>query len=144
PINRTEAARMVARAIERIRREEGSGGYSTRRDLEPVLDRLMEEFRTELTALGVKLPASGEVPPPKFFSFTPVDRAQVRGGYTSRDLRLENRQGLLWHRTLNGGFTFESRAQVGDVVTFYLQPEVHGNEEFGTAALAVGYVKLTA
>jgi hypothetical protein len=143
PINRTEAARMVARAIEKIRRDEGGAGYSTRRDLEPVLDRLMEEFRVELAELGVKLPASGEVPKRSYVSFTPVDRAQVRAGYTSRDIRPENRQGLSWQRGLNGGATFESRAQIGDFLTFYLQPELHGNEFFGQAGLATGYVKLT-
>src|SRR6267142_7228539 len=44
PLSRIEAARIVARAIERIRRDD-SGGLNTRRDLEPVLDRLIEEFR---------------------------------------------------------------------------------------------------
>src|SRR5215813_6682258 len=53
PISRVEAARIVARAIERIRRDEG--GLNTRRDLEPVLDRLIEEFRPELAGLGVQV-----------------------------------------------------------------------------------------
>jgi hypothetical protein len=143
PMNRTEAARVVARAIEKIRRDQGGTGFSTRRDLEPVLDRLMEEFRTELASLGVTVPATGQVPPRSFVSFTPVDRAQVRGGFVSRDLRLENRQGLSWQRGFNGDTTFESRMQVGDFLTFYLQPELHGNEHFGGARLASGYVKLT-
>src|SRR4029434_10398124 len=72
PISRIEAARIVARAIERIRRDE-SGGLNTRRDLEPVLDRLMEEFKTELAGLGVRLSEDG-VAAPGFFSFTPIDR----------------------------------------------------------------------
>jgi hypothetical protein len=143
PINRTEAARMVARAIAKIR--SGEGVYNSRQDLEPVLDRLIEEFRPELAALGMKLPTGpASAPPPPFFSFTPVDRAQVRAGYVSRDLRLEDRQGLRWKQGANAGATFESRAQIGDVVTFYLQPEVHGNEYFGQASIATGYVKLTA
>src|SRR5215467_1385955 len=51
PLNRIEAARVVARAIERIRRDEPDD-LNLRRDLEPVLDRLMEEFKVELASLG--------------------------------------------------------------------------------------------
>jgi hypothetical protein len=140
PLNRTEAARLVARAIEKIRSEQGS--YNSRPDLEPVLDRLIKEFHAELGGLGVQLPGSSPTPTP-FFSFTPVDRAQVRGGFASRDFHLENRQGLTFQRGVNGGTTFETRAQVGDFLTFYLQPELHGNEDFWQARVATGYVKLT-
>ena len=140
PMNRTEAARLVARAIETIR--SGQGTYNNRTDLEPVLDRLIKEFRVELAALKVKLPGV-ETSAPGFFSFTPIDRAQVRGGYASRDIRLENRQGLWLKNGFSGATTFESRAQVGDFLTFYLQPELHGNEEYGQARLASGYAKLT-
>src|SRR5262250_3229137 len=79
PISRVEAARIVARAIERIRRDEG--GLNTRRDLEPVLDRLIEEFRPELAGLGVQVP--DPVAAPGTFSFTPVDRAMAFAGYAS-------------------------------------------------------------
>src|SRR3990172_8115053 len=58
PLSRIEAARIVARAIEKIRRDE-EGVYNTRRDLEPVLDRLTAEFREELASLGVKLSGEG-------------------------------------------------------------------------------------
>lgn len=140
PLNRTEAARLVARAIEKIRSEQGT--YNSRPDLEPVLDRLIKELRTELGSLGVQLPGA-TLPPAPFFSFTPVDRAQVRGGFASRDVPLDNRQGLTFQRGVNGGTTFETRAQIGDVLTFYLQPELHANEEFWQARLSSGYVKLT-
>ena len=143
PISRAEAARMVARAIETIRADT-AGAYNNRQDLESVLNRLMEEFRTELAALGVKLPAEGPARAPGLVSFTPVDRAQVWGAYTSRNFTPVNVRGLRLFEGVNGGFTFESRAQVGDHVTFYLQPELHGNEDYGAARLATGYVKLTA
>jgi hypothetical protein len=143
PMSRTEAAKIVARAIAKIRADEG-GVYNNRQDFEPVLDRLTDEFKQELAALGVKLPADRTPRTPGVVSFTPVDRAQVRGGYASRDFSLINSQGLRFQRGANGGFTFESRAQIGDHVTFYLQPEVHGNEEYGAARLTAGYVKLTA
>src|SRR5437763_11433421 len=55
PLSRIEAARIVARAIEKIRRDD-AGALNERRDLEPVLDRLMEEFKVELASLGVQAP----------------------------------------------------------------------------------------
>ena len=141
PLSRSEAARIVARAIGKIRGDE-AGAYSMRRDLEPVLDRLIEEFRLELVALGVKLP--GDLgPAPGFFSLVPVDRAQVRAGYGSRDLSWVNSQGLRFQGGMNSGATFESRAQVGDFLTLYVQPEFQGNEEFAAGRLATGYAKLT-
>ncbi len=39
--------------------------------------------------------------------------------------------------------TFETRAQLGDLVSFYLQPELLANAEYGAARLATGYAKLT-
>jgi hypothetical protein len=141
PLSRLEAARIVARAIERIRRDE-AGVYTMRRDLEPVLDRLMREFQTELAGPGANVPGDSSLAP-AFFSFLPVDRAQVLAGYASRDLSFVNGQGLRFRRDANGGVTFESRAQIGDFLTFYLQPELLGNEEFADARLASGYAKLT-
>ena len=143
PFSRTEAARLVARAIEKIRAD-SVGAYNNRQDLESVLNRLLAEFRPELASLGVKVADVDGTAAPGTFSFTPVDRAQVRGGYASRDLSLINNQGLRFQHGVNGGLTFESRAQIGDHVTFYLQPELTGNEEYGAARLVAGYVKLTA
>ena len=143
PLSRTEGARIVARAIMAIRADT-AGVYNNRQDLEAVLDRLMDEFRTELALLGVKMPADRTSAPPGVVTFLPMDRAQVRAGYASRDLSFANSQGMRFQRGANAGFTFESRVQIGDWVTFYLQPELHLNEEFGAARLATGYVKLTA
>jgi len=81
PLSRIEAARIVARAIEKIRGDD-TGGLNARRDLEPVLDRLMEEFKVELASLGVQAP--GGSAPPGFVSFLPLDRAQVFGAYANR------------------------------------------------------------
>lgn len=141
PLSRIEAARIVARAVEKIRRD-AEGVYNTRRDLEPVLDRLKGEFQTELASLGVHL-TDAPAQAPGTVSFTPVDRAQVFAGYASRDLRLLDSQGLKFQRGANGGLTFESRMQIGDVLTFYLQPWLHENEEFGAVRLQTGYAKLT-
>jgi len=78
------------------------------------------------------------------FSFTPIDRAQARLGYASRELSLINSQGLRFQNGINGGLTFESRAQIGDWVTFYLQPEGVANGDYGQARVAAGTLKLTA
>jgi hypothetical protein len=73
-----------------------------------------------------------------------VDRAQARLAWASRDLTVPNHQGLRFEEGPNAGLTFESRLQVGDWLTVYLQPELLGNDEFGAARLAQGYLKLTA
>jgi len=140
PLSRIEAARIVARAIEKIRRDD-TGGLNARRDLEPVLDRLMDEFKVELASLGVQPP--GGPGPPGFVSCLPVDRAQVFGAYANRQFSLVNNQGHTFKRGATGGLTFESRAQIGDFLTFYLQPELLENEDYGAARLATGYAKLT-
>lgn len=141
PLSRIEAARIVARAIEKIRRDE-EGAYNQRRDLEPVLARLTEEFRTELVSLGVKSVGEG-VEAPGTFALVPLDRAQVFAAYASRVVRPPNNQGFTFRDGANGGATLESRLQIGDYLTFYLQPWLHGNDEFGAAGLATGYAKLT-
>src|SRR5437867_8186034 len=140
PLSRVEAARFVARAVAKIRSDE-AGALNERRDLEPVLDRLMEEFNVELAALGVRT-AEG-VTPPGFVSFTPADRAQVFAGYANHDFSLVNSQGHTVRRGANGGLTFESRLQLGDFLTFYVQPELLLNEDYNAARLATGYLKLT-
>src|SRR5438552_3586506 len=89
PLSRIEAARIVARAIQKIRGDD-AGGLNARRDLEPVLDRLMEEFKVELVSLGVQAP--GGSAPPGFVSFLPLDRAQVFGAYASHQFSLVNSQ----------------------------------------------------
>jgi len=140
PLSRVEAARIVARAIARIRRDEPEG-LNMRRDLEPVLDRLIEEFKVELAELGVQVPDG--VKPPGTFSFTPIDRAQVFNGLATHGFSLVNEQGSSVKRSFNMGLTFESRAQIGDYLTFYIQPELLANQDYTAARLITGYAKLT-
>jgi hypothetical protein len=139
PLSRVEAARIVARAIQKIRRDEP--GLNLRRDLEPVLERLIVEFRTELAALGVRVPDGAE--PPGTFSFTPIDRAQVFSGLATHSFSLVNEQGTSVKRSFNMGLTFESRAQLWDFLTLYVQPELLANEDYTAARLITGYAKLT-
>ena len=140
PLSRVEAARIVARAIEKIRNDD-AGGLNARRDLEPVLDRLLEELKVELTSLGLRTSEGGTAP--GFFAFTPIDRAQAFGAYANHQFSLVNSQGRTFKRGVNGGLTFESRAQLGDFLSLYLQPELLENEDYGAARLATGYAKLT-
>src|SRR5215510_10440938 len=140
PLSRVEAARIVARAIQKIRRDEPEG-LNLRRDLEPVLDRLIEEFRVELAALGVQVPDAAEQP--GAFSFTPIDRAQVFSGLATHGFSLVNEQGTSVKRTFNMGLTFETRAQIWDSLTFYIQPELLANQDYTAARLMTGYAKLT-
>jgi hypothetical protein len=140
PLSRVEAARIVARAIQKIRRDEPEG-LNLRRDLEPVLDRLIEEFKVELAALGVQVPDGVE--PPGNFSFTPIDRGQVFSALATHGFSLVNEQGTSVKRTFNMGLTFESRAQLWDFLTFYIQPELLANQDYTAARLITGYAKLT-
>lgn len=141
PISRTEAARIVAAAVKAIRGDT-LGRWNSRRDLESVVDRLTEEFRVELAGLGVSL-SSAPLPAPGLVSFVPVDRAQAHLGYATERVSFVNSQGRRFETRLNGGMTFESRAQIGDALTLYLQPEFAGNPEFEALRLATGYAKLT-
>ena len=116
----------MARAIEKIRADT-AGVYNNRQDLESVLNRLIEEFRPELISLGVKVGDGRTTPAPRFFSFTPIDRAQVRGGYVNRDFSLINNQGLKFQGGVNGGH--ECAGRMGerhgrsDVRQLHLRPE---------------------
>jgi hypothetical protein len=142
PLSRLEAARAVARAVETIRQDEARV-WDARRDLEPVLDRLIAEFRVELAALGVRV---GEAPvaAPGLVVFVPVDRARVQAGYAGRHgFRFVNERGLAYDEGFNGIAAFDSRLQVGDFLSVYLEPELHGSEESLSLRLRTGYLKLT-
>src|SRR5436309_659110 len=101
----------------------------------------MEDLKVELTSLGVRTSEGGTAP--GFFAFTPIDRAQAFGAYANHQFSLVNSQGRTFKRGVNGGLTFESRAQLGDFLSLYLQPELLENEDYGAARLATGYAKLT-
>src|SRR5438445_10718295 len=121
PLSRVEAARIVARAIARIRRDEPEG-LNMRRDLEPVLDRRIEEFKVELAELGVQVPDG--VKPPGTFSFTPIDRAQVFNGLATHGFSLVNEQGCSVNRSVNIGLTVVSLALLGDYVPYVRLPDL--------------------
>lgn len=142
PLSRVEAARMVAQAIGAINKDQ-SGTFNTRGDLPELLDRLIAEFRTEMRDLGgVKTPLDLG-PPSGFLSGRPLDSAQLRAGFANRRYSLVNNQGRRLENGLNNWISTEHRAQIGDFLSLYLNPEFHGNEEFWSGRLLGGYAKLT-
>lgn len=141
PLTRVEAARIVAQAIERISLD-GAGDYNHRGYLEDLLYRLIEEFKPELAALGVEVPVALG-PPPGFLTLKPVDKLRVGIGYTTKQVPLVNSQGKLFEKGLNTGVALQGRAQVGDFLSLYLNPEFHGDAERTVVRLLTGYVKLT-
>jgi hypothetical protein len=141
PLSRIEAARMVARAIERIRANDRPADED-RRDLEPVLDRLMAELRPELIALGVRRP-NGAPPGPSLITYRPVDRITGFGAYATARRTLPASGARRFEDGFNAGTALESHAQIGDVLTVFVQPEALANEDFASVRLARGYAKLT-
>lgn len=141
PLSRVEAARIVAQAIGTINRDQ-LGTFNDRRDIQDLLDRLISEFRTELADLGVK-GSAGAGPPSKFFSWRPLDTAKLEAGYAGHRFSPVNNQGRRLESGVNSRFSTEHRAQIGDVLTLYLNPEFDGNEEFSRFRLLTGYAKLT-
>jgi hypothetical protein len=141
PLSRTEAARIVARAVQAIRSDTG-GATNGRLDLEDVVDRLVEEFREELAALGVRVPGAPEGPQ-RFFLLKPLDKVQLQGAFSTRRAHLVNSLGAKFQEGFGGRLALQNRAQIGDFLSFYLYPEAQANEEFTSARLIQGYAKLT-
>src|SRR5439155_10644116 len=78
PLSRAEAARLVARAIEKIRADT-AGVYNNRQDREPDLHRLTHEPRPALRSRGGQLEGARPTPAPRFFTLRRSDRPPVRG-----------------------------------------------------------------
>ena len=129
PYGRKEAAKMVSRAIERIRANKiGDDGRAA--IAEPLLNRLMVEFRDELITVGTlkrrARDSSG------LFRFgarlqTEVDQFFVGDGQTVR-LR-ENRGGEYYANGLQNQTDLRGWMEVGDWAAFMLQPKVITNAD---------------
>jgi hypothetical protein len=134
PYSRKQAAKYVARAIERIRadeiREDGRKVLA-----EPLLERLMAEFRPELMDLGTI--ARKRTAPAQTVRYgarlqTEVDAFSVGGGQTVR-LR-ENRGGEYYANGVQNQTDIRGWLEVGDWAAFMLQPKFISN----TKALSRG------
>ncbi len=141
PMSRLEMARVISGAIKRINEDE-RGIYNDRKDMEGVLEELIEEFQPELASLGVE-PALRLGPPQPFYFFKPLDKMRMRVGHSEDDTSLENSQGEELWEGINTGVGLRSRAQIADSFSFFVQPEGYFREGESMGRLVVGYAKLT-
>ncbi len=141
PLSRMEAARMVAQAVSKIKNEMGND-YSDRTYLEDLVYRLVEEFGTELAAMGVKTPLNAEAQS-KFCEFKPVDNVQLGSAYANNAQKLVNNSGQHTKEGFNSYLTLDGRNQVGDFLSLYYQPEFTNDENNNQGRLQLGYGKIT-
>jgi len=127
PYSRKEAAKMVSRAIERIR-DDRIGVDGRAAIAEPLLNRLMVEFRAELIAIGTVKKRVGDSS--GLFRYgarlqSEVDAFFVGDGQTVR-LR-ENRGGEYYANGLQNQTDVRGWLEVGDWAAFMVQPKIITN-----------------
>ena len=127
PYSRKQAAKYVARAIERIRtdeiREDGREVLA-----EPLLERLMTEFRPELMDLGAIARKRTETFQAIRYGArlqTEVDAFSVGGGQTVRFR--ENRGGEYYANGVQNQTDVRGWLEVGDWAAFMVQPKFISN-----------------
>jgi hypothetical protein len=127
PYSRKQAAKYVARAIERIRadeiREDGREALA-----EPLLERLMAEFRPELMDLGAIARKRTETSQAVRYGArlqTEVDAFSVGGGQTVRFR--ENRGGEYYANGVQNQTDVRGWLEVGDWAAFIVQPKFISN-----------------
>lgn len=141
PLSRVEAARIVAQAVRRLQ-EDQYGDYNHRGYLEELLYRLVEEFGSELTEMGVRTPLNRE-PPASFFEFHPLDHLQFGSPFSTKKRQVFNHLG---ERIAKGGNfepTADGRVQIGDYVSLYYQPQFSLSQDGYRGRLLNGYGKFT-
>ena len=123
PYSRQEAAKYVARAIERVRGDQVPlDGRET--IAEPLLDRLLQEFRPELTDLHVLSRPSGQGSAIIRYGArlqTEVDGSSVGGGQTVRFR--ENRGGEYYVNGLQNQTDVRGWVEVSDWAALTVQPK---------------------
>lgn len=128
PYSRKEAARYVARALERARKDQlAADGRET--IAQPLLERLMREFRPELMDLNaVSRPSGSNTRPVRYGGrvTTEVDGFFVGGGQTVR-LR-ENRGGEYYANGAVNQTDVRGWLELGDWFATVLQPKFISNE----------------
>ena len=129
PYSRKQAAKYVARAIERIRSDEirADGREAL---AEPLLERLMAEFRPELMDLGAIARKRSETSQTVRYGArvqTEVDAFSVGGGQTVR-LR-ENRGGEYYANGVQNQTDVRGWLEVGDWAAFMVQPKFISNTD---------------
>ncbi|MBI2989162.1 MAG: hypothetical protein HYY45_20565 [Deltaproteobacteria bacterium] len=141
PLSRVEAARIVGQAVRRLEWDK-YGDYNHRGYLEELLYQLVEEFGPELGEMGIKTPLNRSHPS-GFFAFNPVDHAEFGMGSAGRSQKTVNNFGQRFKKGVNAASTLDGRAQVGDFLSFYYQPEFSRDRDVSHGRLLSGYGKLT-
>ena len=138
PYSRKQAAKYVARAIERIRADEIRD--DGRRALaEPLLDRLMAEFRPELMDLGAIARKRSESSQTVRYGArlqTEVDGFSIGGGQTVRFR--ENRGGEYYANGVQNQTDVRGWLEVGDWAAFVVQPKFISNPKALSRGPTVG------
>lgn len=138
PYSRKQAAKYIARAIERIRADEIRD--DGRRALaEPLLDRLMGEFRPELMDLGAIARKRSETSQAVRYGArlrTEVDGFSIGGGQTVRFR--ENRGGEYYANGVQNQTDVRGWLEVGDWATFMVQPKFISNRDALSRGPTVG------
>ncbi len=141
PLSRVEAARIVAQAVRRLEWDK-YGDYNHRGYLEELLYQLVEEFGSELSEMGVRTPLNRSAPP-AFFELKPIDHTEFGFGSATRPQTVVNNFGQRLKKGANATSTLDGRAQVGDFLSFYYQPEFSRDKDVSHGQLQNGYGKLT-
>ncbi len=140
PLTRIEMARIVAAVIEKVRDENDPVRYR-RRDLEPTLYALVDEFKPELADLGVEpYSLNGTVKPA--LSVQPLNLIESRGGWAGDEVKLENAQGRSTADGIQGQVSLLSRAEWQDTAAVSLNPEVRVDKDSVRLRLHEGYLKV--
>ena len=134
PYSRKQAAKAVGQALQRIRENHGEDD-ALQATVDPLLDRLVREFRPELVDLGAlsRRPGASSAGPIRFGGRlqTEVDSFQVGVG----QVRLrENRGGEYYADGTQAQIDFRGWAEVADWAAFTIQPKFISN----TQALGAG------
>jgi capsule assembly protein Wzi len=138
PYSRKQAAKYVARAIERIRADEiRDDGRRTL--VEPLLERLMGEFRTELMDLGAIARKRSETSQTVRYGArlqTEVDGFSIGGGQTVRFR--ENRGGEYYANGVQNQTDVRGWLEVGDWAAVMIQPKFISNRDALSRGPTVG------
>jgi hypothetical protein len=131
PISRIEMARHIGQAMYRLKQERDPPGV-----LLAIVDRLKEEFKGELSLIGVLDGWYGDT------CIKPVEDPYVKYLYSTNEPDIENVRGDRFHRGSNYRAGFASRATLFNEFAFCLHPEFIGSSEDGADVdLIEGYGK---
>lgn len=141
PLNRVEAARIVAQAVNRLR-EDQYGDYNHRGYLEEIVYRLVRELGPNLHDLGVETSFNRDKPT-GFIRLKPITHAQATTDFSTGTASPPNESGRQIYKGANLHTIMSGRGQVGDFLSFYYQPQFSRTADATQFNLINGYAKAT-